>query len=110
MSPLLVLTNLPDVDSARSLAKLLVEQRLAACVNVLSPAQAVYRWQGSVETAEEIPLLIKTVAGCYAELEATIKANHPYQLPEIIAMPIALGLPAYLAWLESETAVVTRTC
>jgi periplasmic divalent cation tolerance protein len=103
MDSLLVLTNLPDRASAERLATLLVEQRLAACVNVLAPCDSVYRWQGETQRDEEHPLLIKTAQDCYAELEAAIRANHPYELPEIIAVPIVRGLPAYLSWVESET-------
>ena len=103
MDSLLVITNLPDRESAEKLAAVLVEQRLAACVNVLAPCTSVYRWQGEIQHGEEHPLLIKTVNGRYAELEAAICAGHPYELPEIIAVPVVGGLPAYLAWIESET-------
>jgi periplasmic divalent cation tolerance protein len=103
MDSLLVITNLQDRDSAEKLAALLVERRLAACVNILAPCTSVYRWRGEVRRDEEHPLLIKTVQARYAELEASIRANHPYELPEIVAVPIAGGLPAYLAWVESET-------
>jgi periplasmic divalent cation tolerance protein len=99
----LVITNLPDRDSAGRLAHALIEKRLAACVNVLSPCRSVYRWQGRTEDAEEFPMLIKTTVGRYAELEAAIRAGHPYELPEIIAVPLAGGLPAYLEWVDSET-------
>ena|SRR5579875_1831315 len=100
---LLVLTNLGDVDNARRIARELVERRLAACVNVLPGVQSVYRWQGAIEEESEITLLIKTTATRYAELEAAIRALHPYQLPEVIAVPIANGLPAYLDWVRQET-------
>jgi periplasmic divalent cation tolerance protein len=80
-----------------------VERRLAACVNILSPCRSVYRWQGKTEDAEEFPMLIKTTRDRYADLEAAIRAGHPYELPEIIAMPLAAGLSAYLAWVGSET-------
>ena len=99
----LVLTNLPDEASARALAERLVSARLAACVNILAPCQSVYQWQGNIETATEVPLLIKTATERYAALEAEIKANHPYDVPEVIALPIEAGLPAYLAWLKEET-------
>ena len=99
----LVITNLPDRESAGRLAHLLVEKRLAACVNILSPCRSVYRWKGKTEDAEEIPMLIKTARDRYAELEAAIRAAHPYELPEIIAVPLAGGLPAYLEWVEAET-------
>lgn len=100
---LLILTNLPDEASARALATSLINDRLAACVNILAPCRSVYRWQGQVENGEEIPLLIKTSEARYADLERAIRARHPYELPEIIAVPIAHGLPEYLAWVSSET-------
>jgi periplasmic divalent cation tolerance protein len=102
---LLVLTNLPDEASAQALASSLVAERLAACVNVLAPCCSVYRWQGKIETTQETPLLIKTSGARYAALEAAIRAGHPYELPEIIAVPIAHGLPEYLNWVASETLV-----
>jgi periplasmic divalent cation tolerance protein len=104
VATLLVLTNLPDQAAARSLAERLVEARLAACVNILAPCRSVYRWQGKVETADEVPLLIKTSAERFAELTAAIRASHPYDLPEVIALEIATGLPEYLAWVTGETA------
>jgi periplasmic divalent cation tolerance protein len=103
METLLVLTNLPDAETARALAARLVDQRLAACVNILAPCSSVYRWQGKVEDAAEVPLLIKTTVARYAALEAALRAGHPYELPEIIAVPIAHGLPEYLAWVATET-------
>jgi periplasmic divalent cation tolerance protein len=106
---LLVLTNLPDAASAEALATTLVRERLAACVNVLAPCRSVYRWQGEIESAQEVPLLIKTTAMRYAALEAAIRAGHPYELPEIIAVPIAHGLPEYLSWVFTETRTETRT-
>lgn len=101
---LLVLTNLPDADSAGRVARLLVEQRLAACVNVLAPCTSVYRWQGALETASELPLLIKTTRAAYPALQATLREAHPYELPEIVAIPVQEGLPDYLAWVAAETA------
>ncbi|GAB2180008.1 divalent-cation tolerance protein CutA [Denitratisoma sp. agr-D3] len=107
---LLVLTNLPDADAARMLASRLVEGRLAACVNLLAPCTSVYRWQGQIEAATEVPLLIKTTAARYPALEAAIRENHPYELPEIIAVPIATGLPAYLGWVVAETTPNDTPC
>ena len=104
MSALLVFTNLPDRASADKLAAALVEQRLAACVNVHAPCRSVYRWQGAVQQEEEYPVLIKTTRERYAALEAAIRAAHPYELPEIVAVPIERGLPAYLQWVIAETA------
>jgi periplasmic divalent cation tolerance protein len=100
---ILVLTNLPDAAAAAAIARSLVEQRLAACVNILPQVQSIYQWQGEIETAGETTLLIKTMQTRYAELEAAIKAVHPYELPEIIAVPITAALPAYLGWIEQET-------
>jgi len=80
-----------------------VEARLAACVNILPRVQSVYRWQGAVESASEIPLLIKTTAANYPALENAIRAQHPYEIPEIIALPVERGLPAYLNWVAAET-------
>ena len=103
MRLLLVFTNLPDQDAAEALAATLVENRLAACVNILQPCLSLYRWQDAVETAEEVPLVIKTSEERYPALEAAIRTAHPYTTPEIIALPITHGLPDYLAWLAEET-------
>jgi periplasmic divalent cation tolerance protein len=103
MEGLLVFTNLPDRESAERLAALLIERRLGACVNILAPCKSVYRWQGKIQQDEEHPLLIKTAKERYAALEAAIREGHPYELPEIIAVPLVHGLPAYLQWVESET-------
>ena len=103
METLLVISNLPDREHAERLAKHLVESRLAACVNILAPCTSVYRWAGALETASEVPVLIKTTAARYPALEMAIKAFHPYELPEIIALPITAGLPSYLDWVNNET-------
>lgn len=101
---ILVLTNLPDRDAASKLARVLVETRAAACVNVLAACASVYRWQGDIENAEEVPLLIKTRASLYPQVEQTIRAHHPYELPEIVSVPVIAGWPAYLQWVADETA------
>ena len=103
MSALLVLTNLPDRAAAEKLAAELIEKRLAACINILAPCRSVYRWKGAVQRDEEHPMLIKTTAERYAALEQALRAGHPYELPEIIAMPVEHGLAAYLGWVEAET-------
>ncbi|MFZ4535953.1 divalent-cation tolerance protein CutA [Propionivibrio sp.] len=100
---LLVLTNLPDLATAETLATALVEGRLAACVNILQPCRSVYQWKGAIETADEVPLLIKTTEARYPALESAIRARHPYATPEIIAVPVVRGLPDYLAWVAAET-------
>jgi len=103
MNMLLVMTNLPDRTSAETLAAALIEERLAACVAILQPCRSVYRWKGTIESTDEIPLLIKTTEARYAELENVIRAQHPYAIPEIIALPVVAGLPGYLAWVAAET-------
>ena len=85
------------------IAKALVDQQLAACVNVVPGLTSVYRWQGQTESAQEVLLLIKTRQAVYPELEAALLTLHPYELPEIIAVPIEAGLPAYLSWIETGT-------
>ena len=103
MAAFLVLTNLPDRAAAERLADLIVEKRLAACVNILAPCRSVYRWKGAVQHDEEHPMLIKTTAERYPALEQALREGHPYELPEIIAVPISQGLPDYLAWVAAET-------
>jgi len=102
---LLVLTNVPDADLARSIAQALVDERLAACVNILAPCHSVYRWQGAVEEADEVPLLIKTAQDRYAALQARLKELHPYDVPEILAWRPDAGWPAYASWVIGETRV-----
>jgi len=103
METLLILTNCPTEEIANAIALALVEAKLAACVNILPRVQAIYRWQGVVESTTEIPLLIKSTAANYPAIEAAICARHPYQVPEIIALPMAHALPAYLNWVVAET-------
>jgi periplasmic divalent cation tolerance protein len=103
METLLVLTNLPERTVAERLAEMLVEKRLAACVNILAPCRSVYRWKGAVQHDEEHPMLIKTTRERYPALEQALRAGHPYELPEIIALPVACGLGAYLEWVAAET-------
>jgi periplasmic divalent cation tolerance protein len=100
---LIVMTNLPNAQAAEAIASILVKSRLAACVNLLPAVQSVYRWQGKVERATEVTLLIKTTQRHYAALEAAIRAAHPYELPEVIALPVTTGLPSYLQWVITET-------
>jgi periplasmic divalent cation tolerance protein len=100
---LLVITNLPDEQAAGQLAQRLIEEWAAACVNQLAPCTSTYRWDGGIETASEVPLLIKTTKAAYPRLEQLIRTAHPYELPEIIAIPVTTGLPAYLDWVSRET-------
>ena len=105
---LLVLTNLPSREAAEKLADAVVAQHAAACVNILAPCRSVYRWKGEVKNDEEHPVLIKTTRAGYAALEAAVRAAHPYELPEIIAVPVTAGLPAYLQWVADEVADAGR--
>jgi periplasmic divalent cation tolerance protein len=97
-----VLTNLPDSASAFNLARALIDARLAACVNVLAPATSFFRWEGRPQEAPEVPVLIKSTAERYPDLERAIRACHPYEVPEIIALPVQAGLAGYLGWVEAE--------
>ena len=100
---LYVLTNLPDEPSARKLGRMLVESRLVACVNLLGGVESVYRWKGNVETASEVLVVIKTVASTYDRVQSLILEHHPYELPEIVAVPVVQGLAPYLQWIAAES-------
>lgn len=104
MSHVLVLTTLPDAESARTLARALVEGRLAACVTIGAPVESMYHWQGAIETAQEVPVTVKTRGELFDEVAAVIRLRHPYELPEILAVPVNHGQPDYLAWIDAETA------
>lgn len=91
----------PDQESAEKIARLLVERNLAACVNILPGLTSIYRWQGQIQSAQEHLLLIKSNKGCYQAVETALLENHPYELPEIIAIPVEHGLPEYLHWIDS---------
>lgn len=103
MNYILVHTTLPDEDAARALARALVEANLAACVTVGAPVESLYHWQGTIENAREVPLTAKTRADRYADVAAAIAARHPYELPEIVAVPIIDGNADYLAWIDAHT-------
>lgn len=96
------MTTLPDVEAAELIADRLIASRHAACVSIGSPVRSLYHWQGKTETATEVPLYIKTTVGSYASVEATLRLLHPYELPEIIAVPVTAGFPAYLDWIASS--------
>lgn len=100
---LIVITNVPDDDTAQEIADALVEERLAACVNILAPCRSVYRWQGEVEHAEEVPLLIKTTQDRFQALQRRLDELHPYDVPEILAWRPDMALPAYVNWAIAET-------
>ncbi len=97
---LLALCTVPDHGTALSIAEQLVDQGVAACVNITSPITSVYRWKGKIESNDELLLLIKTTQAQYQKLETLIRSLHPYELPEIIAVPVEQGLNEYLNWVE----------
>ena len=100
---IVIMTNAPDVSVASAIARHLVECKLAACVNIAPGVKSIYRWQGVIEESNEIMLIIKSTQARYIELEAAIRMLHPYQVPEIIVLPITGGFPPYLDWIAQET-------
>jgi periplasmic divalent cation tolerance protein len=98
----IIFCTVPDSETGRRIAERLVEYRHAACVNLLSGIESVYRWQGALQRDNEAVLMIKTRAADYPGVEATILELHPYELPEIIAVPLSGGLPAYLEWVSKH--------
>jgi len=97
----IILCTCPDKDTAEKIAHLLVTGKLAACVNILPGITSIYRWHEQIESAQEHLLLIKVNKINYPAIENTIKSLHPYELPEICAVPIENGLPEYLHWIDS---------
>ncbi len=104
MELLVVLCTFPDMDKARQITTQLVELRLAACVNLLPAMHSVYRWQGKIETGDEVAALIKTTPELYATLEENLKQLHPYDVPEIIALPIQHAHPLYAQFVREAVA------
>jgi periplasmic divalent cation tolerance protein len=98
-----VFTTTARRDEAQRIAQELVERRLAACVQVLGPIASTYRWKGAIETSDEWLCLIKSRAGLFPQIEAAIREVHPYELPEILAVPVVAGGSDYLAWLFGNT-------
>lgn len=100
---IIVYSTAPDEETARRIAQTLVEQKLAACVSLIPGLHSVYRWQGAVEEATEIGLMIKTTQECFSMLSSLLTSLHPYDVPEIIALPVVDGLNSYLQWIKDET-------
>jgi periplasmic divalent cation tolerance protein len=98
-----VSTTTEKREDANRVARTLVEKRLAACVQVIGPIKSTYWWEGKIEEADEWLCLMKTRRDLYRQVEKTLKAIHPYEVPEIIAVPLAEGIEAYLRWIEEET-------
>jgi periplasmic divalent cation tolerance protein len=99
---IIVLSTCPDEDTAATVARTLVTERLAACVNCLAAVRSIYEWEGNVAHEPEVLLLIKTCGERFDELEVRLKSMHPYQVPEIIALPVVAGSEGYLAWLTRQ--------
>ena len=100
----LILCTFPDADLARAIGTILIEEQLAACVNLIPGVESIYRWQGAMETSAEVLAIFKTMASAYAAFEKRLRDLHPYEVPEIIALPVIAGLPAYLDWVRHDSA------
>jgi periplasmic divalent cation tolerance protein len=99
---LVVLTTWPDVEKARAAARVLVEEKLVACANIMPGVESIYRWEGKVETSAEVMMVLKTTIARYQMMETRILALHPYEVPEIVVLRVTDGLPKYLRWVESS--------
>ncbi len=99
---LVIFTTWPDVEKARAAARTLVEEKLAACANIVPGVESIYRWQGAVETSAEALAIFKTTAARYPAFEARLLALHEYEVPEIISLPVGRGSTSYLRWVESS--------
>jgi periplasmic divalent cation tolerance protein len=101
-SPVMATTTTTTREDAKKIAVALVEDRLAACVQIVDPITSVYRWQGAIEEEKEILLLIKTTEDLVPRIAERLDRVHPYDVPELIAAPITAGSPAYMSWLEEN--------
>lgn len=99
---IVVLTTLPTRSKAQELSKAVLRKKLAACINLLGPAQSAFWWKGKIDHATEYLLLIKTRSSHFARLRRFLEKNHPYSVPEIIALPIRKGNPPYLSWIKKS--------
>ena len=101
---LLAISTFPDAELARSVSRQLVERKLAACANIGSRVQSIYHWQGKIEEGEETLVFFKTTRGRFEDFQRALQSLHPYEVPEIVALPITAGLPAYLQWVADSCA------
>jgi len=99
----IVLISVPNKDLASHIARSLVEQKLAACVNIIPGVKSIYRWEDKIQEDSELLLIVKTRATCYTALEESVVKMHPYDTPEIISLDISQGFAAYLNWITEET-------
>jgi periplasmic divalent cation tolerance protein len=99
---LILLSTFPDAETARRIVRTLVEERLAACGNLVPAVESIYTWKGAVETTSEVLAVLKTTATQYPALESRLRSLHPYEVPECIAFPIAKSLPEYLQWITES--------
>ena len=108
VSNVVVLTTLPSAEDARSLVRSLVTDGLVACGTILDQAHSIYRWQGKLEETSEALVILKTQSSCWDGLRSAIQKLHPYDLPELLALPVEAGLPAYLDWVAEQTGEVLK--
>jgi len=102
---IVVLVTAPDMVTAREIGRILVEKKLAACANILSPVNSIFSWEGKLNDEQEVLLIIKSRLGIFQEgLLPAILELHPYQVPEVLALPVLAGNPAYLDWMAESTA------
>jgi len=106
---LVILNTCPDKESATQVANALIHQQLAACVNIMPGLTSIYPWQGKIESGEEFLLIIKSTRAAYPQVEAVIRETHPYELPEVVAVPIVAGLQGYLSWIGENVVATTDT-
>lgn len=102
---LLAISTFPDAETATRIARELVTERLAACANIGAPVQSIYHWQGNIEEAQETMVFFKTTAARFPEFQTALRSRHPYEVPEIVALRVADGMPKYLQWVEESCAV-----
>ncbi len=100
---LIVFVTTPTVEDGRKIAQVLVKEKLAACVNILPGITSIYTWEGEISDDDEVLLVIKTRADLFDSLSATVEKEHPYDVPEVIAMPITAGTAGYLQWIDEVT-------
>lgn len=98
----ILLSNFPDADSARKAVRALVEERLVACGNIIPGVESIYEWKGAMETSNEVMVICKTTASRVESAQARLRSLHPYEVPEILRLPVAGGWPDYLAWVAAQ--------